>query len=404
MALLSDGRVLAWGANLFGQLGNGTSSGGPNSTPGLVVGVLAKAVAAGGKHSLALMVDGSVMAWGSNNEGQLGSALPAAPAGVAVSAGPLDKVAKIGGGATHSLAILQDGRLFHWGDEKLKYCDDQAPRDPGVIPSAVPGATNVVAMAGGLNFSLFVTTLTTADPGAGPVITGIKAAHGPTSGGTTVAITGSHLTEPSSGTPQVSFGRARAGVQSASAIKVVVTVPPGPQGSVDVTVTREPGISAVSRSGFTYFAGAWKPAVAASSSTYYSSDSHVALRLDPPGCQPGGAPAVDKAYPCGQVLDMVHDYHGSDSNKTKARVYDPAADGGKGAWRASGNLIGADPQLDARYDKYTATMLRDGRVLVVGGTNHKDTEPFNGIDTAEIYDPIGLDPTTKLRGTWFLTT
>jgi len=75
LALLADGTVMSWGDNTFGQLGNGTTSANHNAElPVAVTGLpKAAAVAAGGEHSLALLANGTVMAWGDNSNGQLGN-------------------------------------------------------------------------------------------------------------------------------------------------------------------------------------------------------------------------------------------------------------------------------------------------------------------------------------------
>src|SRR6185437_5348601 len=83
LALLNNGTVWAWGNNASGQLGNGTTT---NSTTAAEVsgptglGVFinqsvgsAIAIAAGANHSLAVLIDGTVWAWGDNSDGELGN-------------------------------------------------------------------------------------------------------------------------------------------------------------------------------------------------------------------------------------------------------------------------------------------------------------------------------------------
>ncbi|MCP4500176.1 MAG: hypothetical protein GY822_09475 [Deltaproteobacteria bacterium] len=70
-ALLLNGVVRCWGANFFGQLGNGGNAN--SSLPVDVVGITnAVAISAGGDHSCALLSDGTAKCWGRNQSGQLG--------------------------------------------------------------------------------------------------------------------------------------------------------------------------------------------------------------------------------------------------------------------------------------------------------------------------------------------
>ena len=63
-AAAAAGTVEAWGSNSDGQLGNG-STGGSSDTPGQVSSLTdVKAIAISGPHSLALKNDGTVWAWG----------------------------------------------------------------------------------------------------------------------------------------------------------------------------------------------------------------------------------------------------------------------------------------------------------------------------------------------------
>ncbi|UQA93700.1 RCC1 domain-containing protein [Streptomyces halobius] len=126
LALLEDGTVRAWGYNDFGQLGNGNQSAQAFAVPVTIndkgdplTGV--EAIAAGGKFSLALMKDGTVRAWGRNNDGQLGidsiedrSKRPVVVK-MAKNGAPLRGVKALAAGAYHSMALLEDGTLRAWG-------------------------------------------------------------------------------------------------------------------------------------------------------------------------------------------------------------------------------------------------------------------------------------------------
>ncbi|HXW69260.1 MAG TPA: RCC1 domain-containing protein, partial [Dissulfurispiraceae bacterium] len=56
------GKVLTWGENLYGQLGNGTTT--DSSTPVQASGLRGVIAIAGGDHSLAVEADGTIWAWG----------------------------------------------------------------------------------------------------------------------------------------------------------------------------------------------------------------------------------------------------------------------------------------------------------------------------------------------------
>src|SRR5438876_2882229 len=85
-ALLGDGSVRCWGQNDYGQLGNGTGDPVPdnpttfNPTPVTVSGITtAVAISAGGWHTCALLRDGTVQCWRHNMYGQLGDGSTTAP-------------------------------------------------------------------------------------------------------------------------------------------------------------------------------------------------------------------------------------------------------------------------------------------------------------------------------------
>jgi alpha-tubulin suppressor-like RCC1 family protein len=122
-ALTTAGGVKCWGFNDYGQLGNGTSlpggtnSGVPVDVVGLASGVVA--IAAGYRHTCALMADGGVQCWGANLNGRLGNnTTEDSPVPVTVvEAGnvPIDGVVAIAVGGAHSCAQTADGRLRCWG-------------------------------------------------------------------------------------------------------------------------------------------------------------------------------------------------------------------------------------------------------------------------------------------------
>jgi alpha-tubulin suppressor-like RCC1 family protein len=164
LALLSDGTVMAWGDNFVGQLGIGSNTGPDNcagtpcsATPlpvGIGSGVVA--IAAGDRHSLALLSNGTVMAWGENRYGQLGDGTTnERTAPVPVSG--LTGVLAIAAGGFHSLALLSNGTVMAWGqnsDGELGIGNNTGPETCGssacsTLPVPVPGLSGVMSIAGG---------------------------------------------------------------------------------------------------------------------------------------------------------------------------------------------------------------------------------------------------------------
>jgi len=151
LALLDDGTVLAWGGNLFGQLGDGTGTSRPAPRP---VERLANvtAIAAGWHHSLALDSSGRVWAWGDNSLGQIGTGEPAdgAPTNepLPVQVATLPRVSAIAAGGRHSLALLANCPLvLAWGDNSAGQLGD-GTTVPRWLPVQVDGLGEGEALSG----------------------------------------------------------------------------------------------------------------------------------------------------------------------------------------------------------------------------------------------------------------
>jgi len=114
-ALTTGGAGRCWGYNYFGQLGDGTTT--PSPTPvavsGLGTGIVA--VAAGKYHTCAVTAGGAVRCWGSNSYGQVGDgSTTSQPAPVAVS-GLGSGVATVSAGGSHTCALTDSGAVRCWG-------------------------------------------------------------------------------------------------------------------------------------------------------------------------------------------------------------------------------------------------------------------------------------------------
>jgi len=154
IALLSNGTVMAWGDNAYGQLGNGTTT--DSNIPVAVTGITnAVAVAAGGFHSAALLSDGTVMTWGRNSSGQLGDgANTGRNTPVAVS--DIDNAVAIAAGGVHTLAVLDDGTVKAWGEDYNGQLGDGFNNNSKNTPVSVDDVADAVAVAAGANHSAAV--------------------------------------------------------------------------------------------------------------------------------------------------------------------------------------------------------------------------------------------------------
>ena len=118
---VAGGRVLCWGQNRFGQIGNGV--------PGYLVDAPVDVglsgvteVVVGGEHSCALRSDGGVFCWGAAYASQLGEVPTATCEGAPCQPVPtevpgLSGVVQLAAGASHTCARFGDGRVACWGTD-----------------------------------------------------------------------------------------------------------------------------------------------------------------------------------------------------------------------------------------------------------------------------------------------
>ena len=171
VALLRDGTVRAWGWNVDGQLGDGTTAVlretpvrvvDPTDPSGSLTGVVA--VDAGYEHTVALLVDGTLRAWGNNYHGQIGDGTglnyrrtPVQVLDPSDPTGFLTEGIAVAAGDAHTAALLQDGTVRTWGENYHAALGDGATTDSAIPVQVVdpldPSGflTEVTAIAAGHN-------------------------------------------------------------------------------------------------------------------------------------------------------------------------------------------------------------------------------------------------------------
>jgi alpha-tubulin suppressor-like RCC1 family protein len=162
LAVVEGGAVYTWGYNVQGQLGLGdhgddTDRNVPTEVPGVNVVV---AVAAGSYHSFVLSRDGTVMACGENNSGQLGLGDTNDRDTFTVVAG-LRGVVDIDAGRRHTIAVTAEGGLYTWGAGRaIGHGGDHITHR--LVPTKVTGGgigeAMVVQIAAGGSHSMALTT------------------------------------------------------------------------------------------------------------------------------------------------------------------------------------------------------------------------------------------------------
>jgi alpha-tubulin suppressor-like RCC1 family protein len=154
LAASSDGTVWAWGKNSYGQIGDGTT-GSRKLTPVRVAGMSgALSVSAGYDFSVAADREGKVWAWGRNVYGQLGDGT-AITRRSAVAVKNLGGITQVVSGKVHTVALAKDGTLWAWGSNDLGQLGDGTTTDRSV-PVQVKSIQDVVGIAAGPSTTLAI--------------------------------------------------------------------------------------------------------------------------------------------------------------------------------------------------------------------------------------------------------
>ncbi len=346
-ALLKNGTVMAWGANEYGQLGDGSAK--LSSVPVAVCAIgegksckskLGEVASISGGYidSFALLKNGTVAAWGYNGEGALGDASTGGPdickaEGIKYACGTapglvdgLSGVRALAQGeyAWGGLAELEDGRLITWGANHWgELGDGTVANSDAVVGVCAPFAYGpcpegpflhgqAAALASGSHDLLALPAV------SGPTVGSLIPDAGPSSGGTRVAIVGGDL----EGAKAVDFGGAPAREFEVRSDDEIVAYSPAGSGAVAVTVTTPQGTSGTEpQDEFTY-EGA--PAVVTEAATHVEADAATLnASVDPSGhavseCsfEYGISPSYGTSVPCSSLPGSGTKYVAVSANVT----------------------------------------------------------------------------------------
>lgn len=155
IATKADGSLWAWGANDFGQLGDGTFT---NRITPTQIGFDSDwgQIAAGWFHSIAIKTNGSLWAWGDNNYGQLGDGTNINQNQPTLT-GAATNWQSITTGEEHSIATKTDGTLWAWGRNFRGQLGDGTNANRNT-PVQIGTATNWSQIDAGADYTLSIKT------------------------------------------------------------------------------------------------------------------------------------------------------------------------------------------------------------------------------------------------------
>jgi alpha-tubulin suppressor-like RCC1 family protein len=156
-AVTTDNRAYCWGWNVFGQIGNGTTSF-ERLKPTLVAGGLSfRQISAGTYHSCGVTTDDRAYCWGGDALGDgtgMGRLKPAAVAGGL-------RFRQVNAGREHTCGVTTNDRVFCWGLNTFGQLGDGTQGDvssPELSPVAVTGSLRFRGVSVGVYHTCGVTT------------------------------------------------------------------------------------------------------------------------------------------------------------------------------------------------------------------------------------------------------
>jgi hypothetical protein len=152
MAIKADGTLVAWGWNQYGQLGDGTTT---DKRVPTQIGTDTDwaSVSVGSQHSLLLKNNGSLYACGSNLDGRLGLGVTSGNTTTPTRVGDASDWAFVTAGYAFSMAVKKDGTLYAWGYNSQYQHGDNSNSSKSV-PTRIGSASDWLGVVCGNNFTV----------------------------------------------------------------------------------------------------------------------------------------------------------------------------------------------------------------------------------------------------------
>ena len=163
LALKTNGTLWAWGNQNNGQLGNGLSSGSIATPTRIGEDTDWASISAGDRSSAAIKTNGDLYMWGRNNRGQLGDGTTTEkPTPTRIGSGykkvSCGKIRSSTGYGYFTVAIKTDGTLWAWGDQTVGQLGNGASSGNETTPQQIGSDTDWDKIATGGGFTLAIKT------------------------------------------------------------------------------------------------------------------------------------------------------------------------------------------------------------------------------------------------------
>ena len=157
-AIKTDGTLWTWGYNLYGQLGDNTTTNRSTPVTTFAGGTNWKQVACGKYHTAAIKTDGTLWLWGTNLSGQLGDNTSTNRTTPVTTFAGGTNWKQVAGGGYSTAAIKTDGTLWAWGYNVNGPLGDNTGANRCTPVTTFAGGTNWKQVAGGGYFTAAIKT------------------------------------------------------------------------------------------------------------------------------------------------------------------------------------------------------------------------------------------------------